>query len=534
MIGQNNIIRKAAVNFKFTGDLDAITMQQQASDWCRTVLNASLSSALEEYEQGEEIHQLNKIDLEIDLENIKDWNTDLADKIIFHLKEKLHNVIREKEKPLKISAVANDYARVFAYYLNSGILPWYCSITNAAQLKQQFKQWVRDVPASEIKELLRQIPEEKWAGRVMELLEGNDLEIMIAHIREMKVNELEEIMREIRVISRQVIIKGSLQQKLIRSFVQILLTGIELEMAVDKWIGQLFINYPDQFVLTKTAELRNTYLKNKVEQLQLSQAQGLKNQEKKKQGDRDESLLTSSNASDAISVGKENRDQSSIAEESAEVRNRKEIHDKSGPEINESERLNRTEGEKRNDTELIGGPFEKKEIESILLIELAEGIFINNAGAVIIAPFLFPLFEKTGLLKDNEILEAGTAISLLHYCVTGNTNPMEYELFLLKILCGVVPDYVFQAEHDLDKGLLKEADELLSSVIEHWSIIKNTSIEGLRESFLKRNGKLSFVNDTWVLQVEQKPYDMVLTKIPWNISMIKLPWMKYRLNTEWT
>ena len=74
---------------------------------------------------------------------------------------------------------------------------------------------------------------------------------------------------------------------------------------------------------------------------------------------------------------------------------------------------------------------------------------------------------------------------------------------------------------------------MLGSVIEHWVILKNTSIEGLRESFLQRNGKLTFANNEWLLQVEQKPYDMLLQSLPWNIGIIKLAWMRNILKTEW-
>ena len=74
---------------------------------------------------------------------------------------------------------------------------------------------------------------------------------------------------------------------------------------------------------------------------------------------------------------------------------------------------------------------------------------------------------------------------------------------------------------------------MLGSVIEHWVILKNTSIEGLRESFLQRNGKLTFANNEWLLQVEQKPYDMLLQSLPWNIGFIKLAWMNQILITEW-
>jgi hypothetical protein len=85
----------------------------------------------------------------------------------------------------------------------------------------------------------------------------------------------------------------------------------------------------------------------------------------------------------------------------------------------------------------------------------------------------------------------------------------------------------------LDDFCKEEANNLLQSVVEHWSILKNTSVAGLQESFLQRNGKLLFKEHEWNLQVEQRPYDMLLQNLPWNISMIKLSWMPHLLRTEW-
>ena len=84
----------------------------------------------------------------------------------------------------------------------------------------------------------------------------------------------------------------------------------------------------------------------------------------------------------------------------------------------------------------------------------------------------------------------------------------------------------------LPETFIKEANELLLSIIEHWSILKNTSVEGLRQSFLQRDGKLTFFNNEWRLQVEQKSYDMLLQHLPWNRGLIRLPWMKHLLRTE--
>ncbi len=163
----------------------------------------------------------------------------------------------------------------------------------------------------------------------------------------------------------------------------------------------------------------------------------------------------------------------------------------------------------------------------------AEGIYIKNAGVVIIAPFLPRLFENAGFCKDKKITDNAKALLLVHYCIYGNNDAAEFELLLPKILCGIDAEEPVDTLVTLSDGEMREADDMLLSVIEHWAVLKNTSVEGLRQSFLQRNGKLFFINDTWLLQVEQQAHDLLLQQLPWNISMIKLLWMKEMLRTEW-
>ena len=66
----------------------------------------------------------------------------------------------------------------------------------------------------------------------------------------------------------------------------------------------------------------------------------------------------------------------------------------------------------------------------------------------------------------------------------------------------------------------------------HWGALKSTSIDGLRNSFLMRNGKLS-KEEIWQLTVENKAWDVLLAQLPWGISMVKTPWMEELLYVHW-
>jgi hypothetical protein len=76
-------------------------------------------------------------------------------------------------------------------------------------------------------------------------------------------------------------------------------------------------------------------------------------------------------------------------------------------------------------------------------------------------------------------------------------------------------------------------DELLSSIVANWPILKNTSNDTLRSTFLLRDGKLTFKDNGLRLKVQQNSLDVLLEHLPWNISMVKLPWMKNILYVEW-
>jgi len=168
---------------------------------------------------------------------------------------------------------------------------------------------------------------------------------------------------------------------------------------------------------------------------------------------------------------------------------------------------------------------------------LPDEIYIKNAGLILLHPFLETLFEHLGLTTENKWINSiaqQKAVLVSEFLVTGNTEFEEFNLVLNKILCGTDPDEIVATGMHLENEIKAECEQLLREVITHWSVLKNTSPEGLREAFLQRNGKLSKVDDGWLLQVKQKAIDTLLNNLPWGIGIIKLPWMNEMLVVEWT
>lgn len=165
-------------------------------------------------------------------------------------------------------------------------------------------------------------------------------------------------------------------------------------------------------------------------------------------------------------------------------------------------------------------------------------IFINNAGIIILHPFLKNIFTSLGLMEKDEFKDdfcSQKAVHLLQYLGYHEKEAPEYVQQLNKILCGLNDSEHIDRLIQLSEFEIKEADDLLKAVITHWTILKNTSAEALQQTFFQRSGKLTFneIDNYWKLQVEKSAVDILMDKIPWGISYIQLPWMKYALVTEW-
>ena len=166
----------------------------------------------------------------------------------------------------------------------------------------------------------------------------------------------------------------------------------------------------------------------------------------------------------------------------------------------------------------------------------AESIYIANAGLILLHPFIPALFERLKFTEGKEWKgdeEQNKAVCVLNYLVSGNEDQQEIEMVLPKLLCGMKIDEVV-VRTELTDEIRYECEDLLKSVITHWRVLKNTSIGGLRETFLQLEGKLSKTDNGWLLQVEQKAVDVLLAHLPWGISIVKLPWMEGMLYGEWS
>ena len=164
------------------------------------------------------------------------------------------------------------------------------------------------------------------------------------------------------------------------------------------------------------------------------------------------------------------------------------------------------------------------------------GIYIKNAGAVLLSPFIKKYFDKLGLLAGNKFKSSedqNRAALLLQHAITGDIEFAEYLLPLNKIMCGIPVDEPVRTNQKISAIEKKEAEAMIQSAIQTWKAIGKVSVIGFRESFLNREGRLKLTSGGWSLKVERKTIDILLDKLPWMISMVKLKWMKQLIYVDW-
>jgi len=161
---------------------------------------------------------------------------------------------------------------------------------------------------------------------------------------------------------------------------------------------------------------------------------------------------------------------------------------------------------------------------------------VTHAGLILLHPFLGTLFHRVGYwdgsgFKDFEARR--NAVLLASWLATGDLHTPEYALAFPKILCGFPLELPLPQDWELPPEVLEEAGVMLENVLVRWEKLGNTSIAGLRESFLQRGGRLSKRDGRLTLQLETSSIDILLDYLPWNLSLVKLPWWKQILYVDW-
>jgi hypothetical protein len=517
----NDIIRCTTVEFNFNTAGDGFMLQQSAKDYVDSYLMPQLREVFDTLSDVKANFYIDYVPVEINITR-EDWQDHSVAKIKTELIHVLRLALAGDDRPGAAFRVSGDrrFFEILIYLLQHGVLPWRACIHSASELESEIETWLAHVNPTQFRDelarcLLREeavlmrfinsfsplvqekiihifydIPQTKWEGwrkdvaSMLNVMKRRAVKNTVHHDgQRYVVIFFQHLLLSLRQHSWH--FNDEVAVQAIRQFQQTILS--EGKLSKEQFKGVVFVS--DGFIRCQENILatgRKTKNVNPLTTMAL---------ENNRVTNTTESFF--------------------LAKSMAGVQSQK-------PVVN-----NLTDSHTYNP---------EKDTLSGRLTESPryEGVYISNAGLVIVASFLPVLLKNLGLMERGKIAYFEKAVLLLHYLATGSTNAAEFQVALPKVLCGMEISTPLSLDVVLTQDMLSEADDLLASVITHWTILKNTSIDGLRESFLQRQGKLSFTrNDEWLLQVEQKPYDMLLQQLPWNMSFIKLAAMKYPLRTAW-
>jgi hypothetical protein len=166
----------------------------------------------------------------------------------------------------------------------------------------------------------------------------------------------------------------------------------------------------------------------------------------------------------------------------------------------------------------------------------SEVTFVNNAGLVLVAPFLPRLFSELHLVENLKFKNMECRIRaarLTQFIVDERIDTPEKSLMLNKLLCGMngtesVP--LVTAITNDEQEMIKS---MLNAILRNWKALSQISICELRESFLQRKGRLQINGEMLNLYVVGKAVDILIDQIPWSISIIRQPWMERPIHVTW-
>ena len=181
-------------------------------------------------------------------------------------------------------------------------------------------------------------------------------------------------------------------------------------------------------------------------------------------------------------------------------------------------------------------------LQKELLMETADNsdansLSIDDAGLVLLHPFLTNLFGRLGYLDEEQKFRnmdtRERAVHLLRFMAGFIPPYYDHQLVLEKVLCDLPLAFPVALDIELEREEKEEARQVLEAVCQYWAPLNGTSPEGLQRSFLLRQGTVAFEDDTWIVRVEGQALDILLDDLPWEISLLLLPWKEKMIMVEW-
>ena len=473
-----NIIQKAILSLQYNGSINGITLQKRISDWANEELIRILDVQIQKADQDNMLVKLDRIDIEIDLLEEEEMTAQLSKKINEKLSVILNDAVLANTYTTRIEkfSLSRSFGQTLLFFLEQGGLPWWSKIDQQINFFEEFEKFIETEPDHQF---------------------ISSLKILVAD---------KEIQKRI---------AWQLPGHIFYDFVYWLFPELKTQLPV---------------LISEIEKIRSTGTRQEANAIDLIFKRSVLDGMKTENNNQRVNSIVGSFVNRVAENGLDPFMNRALKEINMTVFKRTISESKGGPQQIAS--IKEKSGERKNDSGLSQNLMRKGE-KGIARSLASEGIYIKNAGLVIIAGFLPHFFKRLEIVNESIITDKCKAACIVQFLASGKEAIAEFELGISKILCGLEMNAAVDTSTIFSEEEKKEVNELLLSAIEYWNILRDTSVEAFRESFLLRDGKLWFEDDEWHLQVEQKSYDMLLQQLPWNINIIRLPWMRYPLRTEW-
>ena len=183
-------------------------------------------------------------------------------------------------------------------------------------------------------------------------------------------------------------------------------------------------------------------------------------------------------------------------------------------------------------------PEEERVLESSQEDEL-EVTLVGNAGLCLLWPWFPRLFFLLGYQDEERRNFKDTAsriraVFLLQYLVNPEEKDYrELELAFNRLLVALPAQVPLPKRVELTDEEKDMADKMLAGIKNNWSRMDGTSVNGFRQSFIQRDGRLEQQDEKWLLTIESRAYDILLDTIPWAFRQIRFPWLKKYIQVSW-
>lgn len=166
--------------------------------------------------------------------------------------------------------------------------------------------------------------------------------------------------------------------------------------------------------------------------------------------------------------------------------------------------------------------------------KMIEDQYVQNAGLVLIHPFLQHFFGHCDLLDEKKQLkDQERCVHLLHYIATGKTKQAESDMLFEKFLCEVPINQTINRNITITKKQKEHVEKLLNAVNQNWGALQKGSHALLQNEYLQRMGKIEINSSGTNIEMERKAQDILLRKLSWGMGLIRLPWKKEFIYVNW-